>query len=93
MDHLIITTTDEQRNKAVGGGMIKRQNLQHVGTNYMGVKSVDEYSAKISQSGGGNNVKKKPFQEMGYFANVLKLRTIALGFGKLIPMQINTEWT
>ena len=26
MDYLIITTTDEQGNRAIGGGMMKRQN-------------------------------------------------------------------
>jgi uncharacterized protein len=34
MDYLIITTTDEQENKAIGGGMMKRQNPQHVMTLY-----------------------------------------------------------
>ena len=52
MDYLIITITDDQGNKSIGGGMMKRQNPQHVVTNYIGVKSVDEYSTKISQYGG-----------------------------------------
>jgi uncharacterized protein len=58
MDYLIITTTDEQENKAIGGGMMKRQNPQHVMTNYNGVKSVDEYSANISIRRKGSYVKK-----------------------------------
>ena len=93
MDYLIITTTDEQGNKAIGGGMMKRQNPQHVMTNYIGVKSVDEYSTKISQSGGKVVMSKNPFQEWVILLYVLILRTIALGFGKLIPMQNNTEST
>ena len=50
IDYLIITTADDQGNNAIGGGMMKRQNPQHVVTNYIGVKSVDEHSAKISES-------------------------------------------
>jgi len=90
MDYLIITTTDEQGNKAIGGGMMKRQNAQHVVTNYIGVKSVDEYSANISIRRKGSYVK-KTVPGWVILLYVLILRTIALGFGKLIPMQNNTE--
>jgi predicted enzyme related to lactoylglutathione lyase len=81
MDYLIITTTDEQENKAIGGGMMKRQNPQHVMTNYIGVKSVDEYSANFSIMRKGSYVKKS-FQEWVFLLYVLILRAIALGFGK-----------
>ena len=67
MDYLIITTTDEQGNKAIGGGMMMRQNPQYVVTNYIGVKSVDEYSAKISQSGGKASYVKKNRSRNGLF--------------------------
>lgn len=68
MDYLIIATTDDQGNKAIGGGLMKRQNPQHVVTNYIGVKSIDEYSDKISKSGGKIVMSKKAVPGMGYFA-------------------------
>jgi predicted enzyme related to lactoylglutathione lyase len=77
------------KGKAIGGGMIKRQDPQHVVTNYIGVKSVDEYSAKISQSGGKVIMSKKAVPGWAILLYVLIPRTIALGFGKLIPMQKN----
>jgi predicted enzyme related to lactoylglutathione lyase len=69
MEYLIITTTDDKGNKSVGGGMMKRQNSQHQGiTNYIDVKSVQEYSAKVEQLGGKVMIPKKPVPGMGYFA-------------------------
>ena len=85
MDYLIITTTDEQGNKAMGGGMMKRQNPQHVVTNYIGVKSVDEYSAKISQSGGKVVMSKKPVPGMGYFAICLDTENNSFGIWETDP--------
>jgi len=69
MEYLIITTTDDKGNKSVGGGMMKRQNSQHQGiTNYIDVKSVQEYSAKVEQLGDKVMIPKKPVPGMGYFA-------------------------
>ena len=46
-------TNDDKGNKAIGGGMMKRQSPQQQGiTNYFDVKSVQEYSAKVEQLGG-----------------------------------------
>ncbi|HYY86828.1 MAG TPA: VOC family protein [Nitrososphaeraceae archaeon] len=85
MDYLIITTTDDQGNKAIGGGMMKRQNPQHVVTNYIGVKSVDEYSAKISQSGGKVVIGKKAVPGMGYFAICLDTENNSFGIWETDP--------
>ncbi len=52
MEYWIITTTDEKGDKALGGGMMKRQGPQQPIINYIDVKSVDEYSAKVQQLGG-----------------------------------------
>ena len=79
MDYLTITTTDDQGSKAIGGGMMKRQNPQHVVTNYIGVKSVDEYSAKISQSGGKVVMGKKAVSGMVYFAICLDTENNTFG--------------
>jgi uncharacterized protein len=49
---LIISTTDEKGNKALTGGMMKRQMPQQQITNYINVKSIDEYCSKIEKLGG-----------------------------------------
>jgi len=53
MEYWMITTTDDKGNKALTGGMMKRQIPQQQGiTNYIDVNSVQEYSAKAEQLGG-----------------------------------------
>ncbi|HEX7179227.1 MAG TPA: VOC family protein [Nitrososphaeraceae archaeon] len=69
MEYFIISTVDDKGNKALSGGMMKRQNPQQQGiTNYIDVKSVDEYSTKVEQLGGKVMIPKKPVPGMGYFA-------------------------
>jgi uncharacterized protein len=48
MEYLMISTKDEKGNIALtDGGMMERQMPQQQITNYIDVKSVDEYSSKI----------------------------------------------
>jgi len=69
MEYWMITTTDDKGNKAIGGGMMNRQNPQQQGiTNYIGVKSVHEHSSKVEQLGGKVVMPKTPVPGMGYFA-------------------------
>ena len=68
MEYWMITTTDEKGNKALGGGMMKRQMPQQPNINYIDVKSVDEYSSKVEKIGGKVVVSKKAVPGMGYFA-------------------------
>jgi predicted enzyme related to lactoylglutathione lyase len=68
MEYWKITTTDEKGNKALGGGMMKRQMPQQPNINYIDVKSVDEYSSKVEKNGGKVVVSKRAVPEMGYFA-------------------------
>jgi uncharacterized protein len=51
IEYWIITTTDDKGNKALGGGIMERQMPEHRVTNYIGVKSVDEYSSKVEKLG------------------------------------------
>jgi uncharacterized protein len=46
-EYWMITTTDEKGNKALDGGMMKRQMSQPQNTNFIDVESVDEYSSKV----------------------------------------------
>jgi predicted enzyme related to lactoylglutathione lyase len=49
----MVTTADDKGNKALTGGMMKRQMPEQQGiTTYFDVKSVQEYSAKVKQLGG-----------------------------------------
>jgi uncharacterized protein len=69
MDYWLISTVDDKGNKALGGGMMKRQMPQQQGiTNYFDVKSVQESSAKVEQLGGKVIMPKSPVPGMGYMA-------------------------
>jgi uncharacterized protein len=67
IEYWIITTTDDKGNKALGGGIMKRQMPEHRVTNYIGVKSVDEYSSKVEKLGGKVIAPKRAVPGMGYF--------------------------
>jgi uncharacterized protein len=69
MDYWMITTTDDKGNDALTGGMMKRKMPEQQGiTNYINVKTVQEYSAKVEQLGGKVKIPKSPVPGMGYFA-------------------------
>jgi predicted enzyme related to lactoylglutathione lyase len=54
-------------------------------TNFIGVKSVDEYSTKISQSGGKVVMAKKAVPGMGYFALCLDTENNSFGLWETDP--------
>jgi uncharacterized protein len=68
MEYWMITTTDENGNEALRGGMMKRQNPQQGITNFIGVDSIDDYSSRVQQLGGKIVVPKTPVSGMGFFA-------------------------
>lgn len=56
-------------NKALTGGMMKRKMPEQQGiTNYIDVKSVDAYSAKVAQLGGQVRMSTTPVSGLDYFA-------------------------
>jgi predicted enzyme related to lactoylglutathione lyase len=64
-----ITTKDHEGNNAVNGGISKRMAPEQQGiTNFIDVKSVEEYSAKVEQLGGKVKVPKMAVPGMGYLA-------------------------
>jgi uncharacterized protein len=79
MDYWTINTTDEKGNKALGGGMMKRQGPQQPIINHIDVKSVDEYSSKVQRLGGKVHVPKTAVPGMGYFAICLDTENNAFG--------------
>jgi len=64
----MVTTTDDNGNKALGGGMMKRVQPEQRITNYIKVRSVDQYSAKVEKLGGRVVAPKHAVPGMGYFA-------------------------
>lgn len=64
-----ITTKDDKGNNAVAGGLMKRMMPEQQGiTNYLDVKSVEEYSSKVEQLGGKVKMAKMAVPGMGYLA-------------------------
>ena len=84
MEYCMITTTDDKGNKALGGGMMKRQGPQQPIINYIDVKSVDEYSSKVQQLGGKVHVPKMAVPGMGYLAVCLDTENNAFGIWETI---------
>ena len=68
MEYWLISTADDKGNKALGGGMMKRQSTKQQGINYFDVKSVQESSANVEQLGGKVIIPKSPVPGMGYMA-------------------------
>jgi uncharacterized protein len=79
MEYWTITTTNDKGNKALGGGMMKRQGPQQPIINYIDVKSVDEYSSKVKQLGGKVHVPKMAVPGMGYLAVCIDTENNAFG--------------
>jgi uncharacterized protein len=78
-EYWMITTTGEKGNKALGGGMMKRQMSQHQNTNFIDVETVDEYSSKVQQLGGKVVVPKMSVPGMGYLAYCLDTENNSFG--------------
>lgn len=68
IEYWMITTTDDKGNKALSGGLMKRQMPEHRITNYINVSSVDEYKSKVEEAGGKVVAPKHAVPGMGYFA-------------------------
>jgi hypothetical protein len=68
MEYWMITTTNEKGEKAIDGGMMKRQNPQQPIAVYIDVPSVDEYTAKVENLGGKVVLLKTAVPGVGYFA-------------------------
>ncbi|WP_458743832.1 VOC family protein [Candidatus Nitrosocosmicus sp. T] len=65
-DYWFFDTKDENGNKGIGGGLMKRQAPEHSVTNYITVPSVDDYASKIEKAGGKVIMPKTEIPEMGF---------------------------
>ena len=85
MEYWTINTTDNEGGKAVGGGMMKRQNPQQGITNFIDVTSVDEYSVKVQSLGGKIVAPKQAVPTMGFFAVCLDTENNTFGIWETNP--------
>lgn len=65
-DYWFFDTKDENGNKGIGGGLMKRQAPEHSVTNYITVTSIDDYASKIEEAGGKVMMPKTEIPEMGF---------------------------
>ncbi len=70
---------------APGGGMMKRMHPEQQIINYIGVPSVDEYSAKVEKLGGKIIVPKKAVPGMGYFVICIDTENNDFGIWEIDP--------
>lgn len=66
MDYWMVTTGPDDK-PGINGGIGKRQQPGQSGMNTIGVPSVDEYSAKVTQSGGRIIAPKSAIPGVGWF--------------------------
>lgn len=65
-DYWFFETKDENGNKGIGGGLMKRQATEHSVTNYITVPSVDDYASRIVEAGGKVIMPKTEIPDMGF---------------------------
>lgn len=65
-EYWMFETKDDKGNNGIGGGMMKRIGKEHTVTNYITVSSIDEYSSKISKSGGKIVKPKTEIPDLGF---------------------------
>ena len=65
-DYWFFDTKDENGNKGIGGGLMKRQAPEHSVTNYITVPSIDDYTSKIEEAGGKVIMPRTEIPEMGF---------------------------
>ena len=68
IDYYAITTTAENDEEGLGGGLVKREEPQDTIVNYVDVPSVDEHIVKVEKLGGKVVVPKTAIPGIGYAA-------------------------
>lgn len=84
-DYWLISTSEEQAEDQIGGGLMPRQNPNQTIVQYIDVASVDEYMKKVSELNGKVVVPKMPVPGMGYFAVCLDTEGNSFGIWETDP--------
>jgi uncharacterized protein len=83
-DYWFFDTKDENGNKGIGGGLMKRQASEHSVTNYITVPSVDDYASRIEEAGGKVIMPKTEIPDMGYIIVFLDTESNMFGLYEAI---------
>ena len=79
VEYYLIETTTLNGERGVGGGMAKRNKPDDKITNFVGVNSVDEYTARVEKLGGKVIESKWPVSGWGYLAVCLDTENNVFG--------------
>jgi len=79
----MVTTAAE--GQGINGAIMKRQAAQQTHLNYVGVESIEEFSAKVKQLGGQVVMPKTAVPKMGYFAVCLDPEGNPIGLWQMDP--------
>ena len=77
--YYLIETSDLKGKPSVGGGMAKRDKPEDKITNFIGVNSINEYTAKVERLGGKVIEAKWPVPGWGYLAVCLDTENNTFG--------------
>lgn len=79
VEYYLIETSDLKGKEGVGGGMAKRNKTEDKITNFIGVNSINEYTAKVESLGGKVIEAKWPVPSWGYLAVCLDTENNTFG--------------
>lgn len=80
--YYLIETSDLKGKQGIGGGMAKRNKPEDKITNFIGVNSINEYTAKVERLGGKVIEAKWPVPGWGYLAVCLDTENNTFGLWK-----------
>jgi predicted enzyme related to lactoylglutathione lyase len=79
VEYYLIETADLNGQAGVGGGLTRRDRPEGKITNFIGVSSIDEYSARVEEIGGKVIESKWPVPGWGYLAVCLDTENNTFG--------------
>ena len=79
VEYYLIETRDLKGKEGIGGGMSKRNKPEDKITNFIGVNSINEYTAKVERLGGKVIEAKWPVPGWGYLAVCLDTENNTFG--------------
>jgi uncharacterized protein len=86
-DYYMIETTAGEGEPAVCGGLMARKAPEHHPMNYIGVRSVDEFAAKVQSLGGQVVMPKTLVPDHGYFVVCLDTEGNAFGLWECLKKE------
>lgn len=85
MEYWMFRTTDNSGKETLGGGAVRKRQMNEPITNYMGVDSVDKYSEKAQELGGKIVKPETELPGFGWFAICVDTENNAFGLWEQNP--------